>query len=76
MQPKTIKVTDKHERKLYDLPETAIDCVLVEYDNDTKVVYINNPKYVRDSAIESPYTASAPYIALTQRDYQVLTWTK
>ena len=75
-QPKTVKVTELKIKSDYGLPNTAIPCVMVEYDPKSKVVYIINPKYVPGSEPTSPYLVSAPYIALTELDYNVVKWTK
>ena len=75
-QPKTIRVINESERKLYELPTTPINCSLVEYDEKTQVVYIDNPKYSKEAKIESPYVTSAPLIALTKYDYEVVKWYK
>jgi hypothetical protein len=73
-QPKTIRVINESERALYGLPKKPIECSLLEYDGETQVVYISNPKYKKDAKIEPPYITSAPLIALTKYDYEVVKW--
>lgn len=74
-QPKTIKVLPGSEKTLYNLPDTPIRCKIQEREpsDDSKIVYITNPKYVKDS--KDPVTA-APYLAFTHTEYEVVEWTE
>lgn len=71
IQPKVITVLEGTEKTRYELPSTPINCVLQDREegDNSKIVYIDNPKYVKGSNEE------APYIALTKTEYEVVEWT-
>jgi hypothetical protein len=75
MKPKLIIVKDGNEKRGFDLPNIPIEVSNVDYDPETQVVYITNPKYQKGSKSESPWLTSAPLIALTKYDYEVIQWT-
>jgi hypothetical protein len=70
-QPKVVKIKDCADKKLYSLPDSPIQCVIQEREDgdNSKVVYIHNPKYVKGSKAE------APYISFTSYEYEVVEWT-
>lgn len=74
-QPKTIKILLGSEKTLYKLPDTPITCKLQEreFRDESKIVYIVNPKYIKDS--KDPVTAS-PYLTFTGMEYEVVEWTE
>jgi hypothetical protein len=71
-QPKSIKVKNVPDKKIYNLPSSEIPCVLQDREegDDSEVVYIHNPKYIKGSKEE------APYIAFTKREYEAVEWTE
>lgn len=71
-QPKSVIIKDGSEKKLFNLPSSPIQCVIQEReaDDDSKVVYIHNPKYTKGSKEQ------APYIAFTEYEYEVVEWTE
>jgi hypothetical protein len=71
-QPRSIKVKNCPKKKLYNLPSSAIPCVLQdrEYGDTSQVVYINNPKHIKGSKEE------APYIALVKSEYTIVDWSE
>ena len=73
-QPKTVKIKPGSEKTLYKLPDTPIPCKIQEREqgDDSKIVYITNPKYIKDS--KDPVT-SAPYLSFTKTEYEVVEWT-
>jgi len=71
-QPKTVRIKDGSEKKLFNLPDSAIPCILQERepDDDSEVVYIHNPKYTKGSKEQGPY------IAFTKSEYEVVEWSE
>lgn len=74
MQPSIVKIKECTDRTLFNLPSSPISCILTEYDDETKVIYISNPKYIKGSNPTPPYITSAPYIAFTKYEYDVVEW--
>lgn len=74
-QPKTIKIKPGSEKTLYKLPDAPIACKIQERElgDESKIAYIVNPKYIKDS--KDPVTAS-PYLAFTGKEYEVVDWTE
>ena len=71
-QPKLIKLKDYTDKDYYKLPSTKISCILQdrEANDDSRIVYINNPKYIKGAREE------APYISLTKSEYTVVEWSE
>jgi len=65
-----IKILNESIIDLYELQSNEVNCHKV--DNNSTVVYINNPKYLKGSKVESPYISSAPLIALTKSEYEII----
>jgi hypothetical protein len=75
VEPKVVKVIGKHDPLLKDLLDTTQECIIQnrEPGDESLIVYIPNPKY--EKGVRDDITKSAPYIALTQYDYEVIEWT-
>jgi hypothetical protein len=71
-QPSKVIVLECSEKKRYELPSTPLDCVLQdrEVGDESQIVYVQNPKYVKGSNEE------APYIALTKTEYEIVEWSE
>lgn len=74
-QPKVIKIICRKDPALVNVLEDTVSCIIQkrEADDDSKIVYIENPKYVKNT---KDLITGAPYIALTQYDYEVVEWTE
>ena len=66
-QPKSVIIKPSSEKTLYKLPDTPIECKIQEREigDDSKIAYITNPKYIKDS--KDVVTAS-PYLAFTKNE--------
>lgn len=72
-QPKLVKILPGSEKSLYELSDNPIECKLQDREagDDSQIVYIVNPKYIKDS--KDPVSAS-PYLAFTKGEYEVIQW--
>ena len=75
-EPKSIKVTNWIYPALEGVPkDEAVDCIIQnrKEGDKSKIVYIINPNYIKGS--KDDIKISAPYIALTDGDYEVVEYT-
>ena len=49
-QPKSVIIKPSSEKTLYKLPDTPIECKIQEREigDDSKIIYITNPRYIKD----------------------------